>query len=95
MKVAWTPPAEADVDEMVRYVARDSVSAALAQEARIYDAVSRLEVHPHLGRSGNMAGTRELVVAGTPYVVIYRVGDEAIDVVRVLHGARDLPLGDV
>jgi toxin ParE1/3/4 len=88
VRVAWTPPAEADLDEMVRYVAQDSLRAALAQEARIHDAVSRLAVHPELGRIGR-SGTRELVVVGTRYVVIYRASGDTLEVMRVLHGARD------
>jgi toxin ParE1/3/4 len=36
-------------------------------------------------------GTRELVVSGTPYIVVYRVMGKVITVLRVLHGARQWP----
>jgi len=48
---------------------------------------------PRMGRIGRIAGTRELVLSGTPYVVIYdlRNMDEQIYILRVLHGARRWP----
>jgi len=49
--------------------------------------IERLVACPSLGRSGEVAGTRELVVA--PYVVVYRVRDEVIEIVQIWHGAQD------
>ena len=41
-----------------------------------------------LGKAGRVAKTRELVVAGTPYIVIYRVKDNRLEILRIFHGAR-------
>jgi len=49
--------------------------------------IERLVACPSLGRSGEVAGTRELVAA--PYVVVYRVRDEVIEIVQIWHGAQD------
>ena len=46
---------------------------------------------PGLGRAGRVSGTRELVVARTPYVVPYRVKGEVIEALRVYHGAQRWP----
>jgi toxin ParE1/3/4 len=44
-----------------------------------------------MGRQGRCAGTRELVIARTPYIVAYRIERLAVVVLRVLHGAQRWP----
>jgi toxin ParE1/3/4 len=39
-----------------------------------------------------VAGTRELVVSRTPFIVVYAVGD-AVELLRILHGAQQWPTG--
>ncbi len=46
---------------------------------------------PDSGRAGRVAGTRELVIAGTLYIAAYRVGAGTIRILCVLHGARIWP----
>ncbi|MHC1550547.1 type II toxin-antitoxin system RelE/ParE family toxin [Phyllobacterium sp. K27] len=53
----------------------------------IESQVERLRDLPFFGREGRLQGTRELVVTGPPFIVIYTVG-EAVVLVRVLHGAQ-------
>jgi len=48
-------------------------------------------MNPALGKAGRVAKTRELVVAGTPYIVIYRVKDNRLEILRIFHGARQWP----
>jgi toxin ParE1/3/4 len=50
-----------------------------------------LEEFPRLGRTGDRAGARELVVARTPYILVYPIGGDVIEIVRVLHGAQRRP----
>lgn len=50
-----------------------------------------LSANPFIGRSGEIEGTRELVIPGTPYIVAYRVTDQAVEVLFVQHGAREWP----
>lgn len=76
MKVGWL-------------VSLDNPSAAETEALRVLDAVGRLGAHPAMGQPGRVAGTRELVVA--PYVVAYRVKGGAVQVLRVLHAARNWP----
>ena len=57
-------------------------------------AAARLSaINDHIAEDSPQAAanTRELVVAGTPYIVIYRVGRERIDILRVVHGAQRWP----
>ncbi|CLR06874.1 Uncharacterised protein [Mycobacterium tuberculosis] len=44
-----------------------------------------------MGRSGEIKGTREFVVTGTPYIVAYRVTEKQVEVLFVQHGAREWP----
>ncbi len=44
-----------------------------------------------LGRRGDIEGTRELVVTGTPYIVAYRVAGTRVELLFVQHGAREWP----
>ncbi|RMC62535.1 type II toxin-antitoxin system RelE/ParE family toxin [Sinorhizobium meliloti] len=79
-----------DLDRIVDHIAKDNPSAALDMWDEIEHQVERLRDFPRSGRTGRMPETRELVVTGTPYIVIYMVGDE-VDLIRVLHGAQQWP----
>lgn len=93
MKVEWHPLARLDLLEIVAYIAKDSEGAAY----RLYDEIERqvalLRKMPRIGRIGRRKGTRELVVAGTPYIAAYRVQAKEILILRLLHGARRWPTG--
>jgi toxin ParE1/3/4 len=91
VKSDWTPPAFADLDNLVRQIAKDNIDAAFRAEDRIMAAVARLERYPASGRVGVWRDTRELVVVQTPYLVIYRIRDEAVEILRVIHGAQNWP----
>jgi len=60
-------------------------------DERIVAAARRLVDFPASGRVGRIAGTRELVINGTPYVAAYAVTQSAVRILRVLHGAREWP----
>jgi len=53
----------------------------------IYQGVSSLAHFPHRGRSGRKPNTRELVFAGLPFLAIYRIRQNLIEINRILHGA--------
>ncbi len=91
MRTRWTRPALFDLEAIGDFVARDNPRAAQRLVARIVAAVATLRDHPHLGRPGRIAGTRELVVAETPYVVPYRVAEAEVQILAVFHGARRWP----
>jgi len=74
-----------------RYIARDNPAAATQIASRIRAAAKRLAEHPEMGRPGRIAGTRELVVPKTPYIVAYRVRGEVVEILSVMHGAQEWP----
>jgi toxin ParE1/3/4 len=91
LRTRWTRPALADLEAIGDFVARDNPNAADRIVMRIVEAVERLRDHPHQGRAGRIAGTRELVIAETPYIVPYRVADRDVQILAVIHGARRWP----
>jgi toxin ParE1/3/4 len=91
------PAAQADIDELALFIARDSLEQAL----RFYDAladtfkaiVHHPTRHPLYGFSDPALSEvrKRGVERFSNYLVFYRVIAETVEVVRVLHGARDLP----
>jgi toxin ParE1/3/4 len=50
-----------------------------------------LSTHPEIGRAGRIDGTRELIVSGTPYIVVYRSRNDAVEILAVFHRAGRWP----
>ncbi len=91
MTVRWSPEAAADFVAIVEYVRRQNLSAAERVAHEIYEGVASLALFPKQGRPGRTKGTRDLVFSPLPYVAVYRVKDEVVEIVRVLHGAQRWP----
>jgi toxin ParE1/3/4 len=91
VEVSWTPSALGDLDSSREYIKKRNGKAALRMGRRLEEAVLELKTFPNLGRPGRLRGTREVVVSGTPFVVIYRVRLDQVQVLRVLHHARKWP----
>ena len=91
MRLIWTEPAVRDLRAARTYIALDNPAAAAEQIGQVLAAVETLVRFPLSGRQGRRAGTRELVVGRTPFIVPYRVGGEVIELLRVLHGRRSWP----
>jgi addiction module RelE/StbE family toxin len=79
------------LEDIYEYVAGDNPAAAARLVLRIRTAVERLAAAPGLGRPGRVAGTRELVVSGTPYIVPYRVQGDAVQIITIIHTAQKWP----
>lgn len=92
MKLIWSPEALQDLSDIRAFIGQDNPGAAQKIVARIVTLVGeQLPTNPEIGRTGRVAGTREFVIASTPFVVPYRIGDEHIDIPRVYHAARMWP----
>jgi len=91
VRVRWLRRALANLNAEAEYIAVDNPVAAGRVVLRILRAVDLLKKNPAMGRAGRVAGTRELVVEGTPYIVPYRVRGEAVEILRVFHAARKWP----
>ena len=69
------------------------MTAAAKLKAAIETSAEHIAVHPYMYRSGRLPGTREAVVHPN-YVLVYRVGADAVEVVNVLHSRRQYPPGE-
>ncbi|MEX1205010.1 MAG: type II toxin-antitoxin system RelE/ParE family toxin [Dongiaceae bacterium] len=94
MRIVWSPTARDDLRHLHAYIAQRNPGAARSIARTILDGVGNLRRFPAIGRPGRVAGTRELVITGTPFVVPYHVIGQAIEIVAVLHGARRWPDDD-
>ena len=92
MRVRWLRKALRNLDDEATYIAADDTAAARLVVKRVLDAVAMLAQQPGLGRPGRVPGTRELIVAKTRYIVPYRVRGETVEVLRVFHTSRRLPV---
>ena len=94
MKVVWSDPAVDDLEAIWDHIADDSPSSARRLVGKLLEAVDPLETFPRMGRTvpeDQSATARELMVGS--YRVIYEVGTEAVEILAVVHGSRDLASG--
>ena len=91
MKIKWVQLALTDLDEAAAFISQDNPPAAKRQLKRIRDAARLLSEQPDAGRPGRVHGTRELVIADTPFVLPYRAVRDTVQILRVLHGAGQWP----
>ena len=92
VKVRYSRRAQRQLDDIHSYIRERNPEAATRVIARIRRSVDLLLDFPSLGPHGLVAGTRELVVVGLPYVVVYRLAtgrDDIIDILGVYHSAQD------
>ena len=91
MSIRWLPQTQSNRLEQLDYIAQDNPLAAISQDEEIERQINMLLAHPKMGRPGRVTGTRELVISSTPFVVIYRLQGQSIDVLRLLHSAQQWP----
>ena len=91
MILIWSRQAVSDLEKLRRHIEARDPSAASKVATRILEAVRQLEQFPGMGRPGRIAGTRELVLKRTRYLVVYRIGREAVHLLRIFHARQKWP----
>ena len=92
MNVRWSDSAVDDLSSICDYTEqRFDTAQARAVAWAIYDRADLLRANPFLGRAGRKPRTRELPVAGLPFLLIYRVNNDAVEILRILHGSQQWP----
>ena len=89
--IRWTKRALRRLDGIGSEIAKDNPSAAARVVARLVSVVDGLTEQPAMGRTGRIAGTRELVLADIPYIIPYRVTPSDVQILTVMHAAQQWP----
>jgi addiction module RelE/StbE family toxin len=95
VQLKWTDLADIDLEKIEARIAEDnSPIVAIDVVINIVDSVYLiLPDHPGAGRQGRLKNTRELVIDGIPFIVIYRehIRENRIEILRILHEAQQWP----
>ena len=96
MRIRRLPRAIRDVDEIWDWIAAENHEAADRVSERIAKATDRLADFPASGTPRPDLGPEARSIVVGKYVVLYRVGPDSVDILRVIHGAREFGglLGD-
>lgn len=91
MRVIIREAAYDDLDRIHAWIAKDRPRAADSVIDRILASAERLGDLPYMGHVGRAPGTYEWVVTGLPYIVVYKIDDDAneVQITAVFHGAQD------
>ena len=88
VEIVWSPLARTRLREIRAYIAVDNPDAADRLATRIVAMVELLRDFPHLGRVGSEPGIRELIIVGTPYIILYRVRGDRVTIKTIWHAGR-------
>lgn len=91
MTIEWLPTAEGDFYGQFAHIAEHNPVAAVEAGDRIMQHIDHLNGNPAMGKPGRQPGTRELVVPHSPWIVVYRVKSDIVQIIRILHGAQSWP----
>jgi toxin ParE1/3/4 len=90
MRLRWVARALVELRAMYAYMSNDDPAAAKRTVNWIEEATRRLLIVPVSGGPGITDAVRVLAVLGAPYVVIYRVRDEIVDILGMVYTDRRL-----
>ena len=89
MIIRWTPPAAEDMQSISDYLKKHQPQYRQPTLQKIYKRIRALKAAPYVGRPGIIEGTRELLFPPMPYVAVYRVKGQAIEIWRIYHSAQN------
>lgn len=92
MQLRWSREAAADFTAIIQYIRQDNSAAAQRVARTMLRIMDQLKSFPNRGRLGRVEGTRELLFPPLPFIVVYRVKEDAVEIARVLHGAQRWPI---
>jgi toxin ParE1/3/4 len=92
MQVRWSALAVDDLERICAWIDRENPEVARRVAETIYKGCAQLKDYPALGRnSRRLSGRRELAFPPLPYIAVYQVKQDAIEISRIFHGAQDWP----
>jgi toxin ParE1/3/4 len=92
MRIRWTDSAIRDFTHICDYIQEHASPASARRVAlSIHRQLDLLEKFPEHGRTGRNPDRRELIFSGLPYLAVYRIREDVVEIVRMLHGAQLWP----
>ena len=91
MRLRYLTGAYHDLRLIHEYIARDNPTAARRVITAIRKEAQILSEHPHIGKPGQVEGTREQVHGRYPYIIAYRVKNDEIQILGIVHSSRKWP----
>lgn len=91
VKIRIAPAAVGHLTAAFEYLDGINSKAAARQMQRIFDGIDQLKRFPESAPAGRIEGTRELVIPRTPFIVVYSIEANIINVVAVVHGSQRWP----
>lgn len=89
--VIWLDEALEDLKSIGDYIAQENTEAAYTVLIKIKGTANSLSLHPEIGRTGRVNGTREIAVSDLPYILAYQITDKDIRILAVMHTSRKWP----
>ncbi len=91
MRISWTPAAAGDLEHISNYLKDRHPHYRQPTMRKLYETIRSLKESPQRGRLGREDGTRELLFPPMPYIAVYRVKEQSIEILRIYHAAQDRP----
>lgn len=91
MRLRFSAQAKADLLDIHSWIVASRPAAAREVVSRIRQTATLLAGFPGIGRTGRVEGTREFGVTGLPYTIVYLEAERSLDIVTIIHQARDYP----
>lgn len=91
MRIRWTPSSARDLQHVSDYLKDHHPHYRQPTLRKVYAAIQSLKGWPHRGRVGREEGTLELLFTPLPYLAVYRVKEQSIEVLRIYHVGQDRP----
>jgi toxin ParE1/3/4 len=88
MRIRWTPPAVTDMQGISDYLKDHTPRYRQPTMRKLYEKIHGLKEKPYIGRPGRIEGTRELLFSPMPYIVVYRVMEQTIEIWRIWHSSQ-------
>ena len=90
--IVWTDQATRQLDQVQEFIAlSNSPEVSLNVVFKILASVEQLDRFPMLGRTGRVAGSRELIIPNTPFIAAYALDQERVVILAVYHGSQQWP----
>lgn len=89
MNIVWSQQARQEWMAQYRYYLQRNPEAARRMRQAVMDGAQRLRAHPKIGKPGRVEGSRELVISGTPFLLVYDENPARVEILHVYDGRQD------